>query len=175
MTNSIRTLIVAIVVLTGLLYTFTIVYTIILTFTEIKVLDPLLGSTVTVIGGVLSTNLGAVLGVTLTPPLRDLKPLPTFLGLRSSIGLNTQRLTGTTQAETGQKLQIIACWVYVISLTLAFAGWIIAKLSGIRDAQIQPLLSELAKTLLGIMVGALTLALGRTQPEETLKANRKTS
>jgi hypothetical protein len=164
MNNPIKPLVVFIIALAGLVYGFTIIYAVVLTLMKSKsALDPLLVSAATVIGGVLSTNLGAVLGVTFTPPqLRTPQSSPPFLGLRPSLQ-NAATSPNTTAPDASQKFQIIACWVYVGGLVIAFVGWVIAKIQSIPDAQIQGLLPEMVKILLGVMVGALTVALGRQQ------------
>ena len=163
MTNSIRFLIILLISLAGLLYAFVIVYAIVLTLGKPHgSLDPVLTNAVTVIGGVLSTNLGAVLGVTFTPRALRTSQIPgRFLGLRPS--LQNAADEDPSQPGAGQRIQIIACWVYVGGLLIALIGWIIAKIQHVPEAQIQVLLPEMVNTLLGVIVGALTVALGRNQ------------
>jgi len=57
-------------------------------------------------------------------------------------------------------MQIMACYVYVISLVIAFVFRMLASGKG-HDGKIVSLLPELSKTLLGVVVGALTVMLGR--------------
>lgn len=174
-TSPIRPLIVFLVALAGLLYTFSIGFAGYLSiWSDKNKMDPLLISAVIVIGGVLSTNLGAVLGSTLTPPANpagsttasgptsDTNPHshPTYLALRSSFQPDPQAAAMNT-VDTSQKVQIIACWLYVASLVVALLFWIIAKIKGIADTALVQLLPELVKTLFGIMVGSMTVALGR--------------
>jgi hypothetical protein len=162
MPNSIRTLLIVLVTLGGLLYAGTIVYAVVLTLSKETKIDALLLSAVTVIGGVLATNFGAVLGVTFTPPAPIPAVLPRFLGLRPS--LPSPGTNGDAGTDAAQKLQIIACWVYVGGLVIAFTGWLIAKFNSVPETQMQTLLPELVRTLLGVIVGAITVALGRANP-----------
>ncbi|HEX8277700.1 MAG TPA: hypothetical protein VF540_03365 [Segetibacter sp.] len=54
-------------------------------------------------------------------------------------------------------MQIIACYFYVGSLILAAVFWGISGVNG--HANPVPILPELTKTLLGVLVGALTVGL----------------
>ena len=159
MNNPIKPLIVGLVVLAGLFYMFAIIQAGIISIKGSGTFNDFFGNAVTVIGGVLATNLGAVLGISISPPTKDglktenLQQPKSFLRLRSSIN----------EADGGnptgnQKMQILACYFYVISLVIALAFWLIAL--G-KHHEIIPLLPELSKTLLGVIVGALTVSLGR--------------
>src|SRR5689334_19381973 len=135
--NPIKPLIIFLIAFAGLIYAFAIGYAGYLSLKEQTTIEPLLVTAVTVIGGILSTNLGAVLGVTLTPPSpppsptlqrqdADTQVSPKFLGLRPSFQPGSAAQTQNT-TDTSQKFQIIACWVYVGSLMVALTFWIIAK------------------------------------------------
>jgi hypothetical protein len=165
MQSAVKPLVILLASLAGLLYIFSIGNAITATFSEdIKPIG-FLAEAATVIGGILSTNLGAVLGVTFTQPPNQ--PLaiggtPVIMGLRSSIQSKQQRASGV--ANSTQKLQIIACWVYVLCLLAALVAWLIAQAKDVPH--VVPLLPEMAKTLLGVIVGALTVVLGgRTDPK----------
>ncbi len=70
---------------------------------------------------------------------------------------------GSSTTDNNQKLQIIACWLYVIGLVTATVFMLIASSHGKKDTDMVPLITELSKTLLGVLAGALTVALGRNQ------------
>lgn len=160
-TNPIKPLITGLIVLAGVFYLFAIIKAGIVSVKGTGEFNEYFGHIVTVIGGVLSTNFGAVLGVTLSPPgdptregllRQQRKP---FLQLHSSINENDDG-----QPTGNQKMQILACYFYVVSLVVALIFWLVA-MSKDHDNKIISVLPELAKTLLGVFVGALTVGLGR--------------
>lgn len=170
MNSAIKLLVILLASLAGLLYISSIINAIAATFSRDVKLIGFLSEAATVIGGVLATNLGAVLGVTFTQPTN--KPLiafegtPMVMGLRPSIQSKKQRATGV--ANSAQNLQVIACWVYVFCLLAALVVWLIAQFTGVPEGQIVPLLPEMAKTLLGVIVGALTVVLGGKTTDTSL-------
>jgi len=115
---------------------------------------------VTVIGGTLATNFGAVLGVTINPPPMP-APAPAFLFLRSTFTTPQKNIpaSGDTTGTGPQKIQIIACWFYVFSLVLAFVLWQIARGNG--STHIEDALPQLSYTLAGVLVGGMTVGLGK--------------
>ena len=99
---------------------------------------------VTGIAGVLSTNLGAVLGLTVTNKNSRFNNRDAFL--------LKKLLTDPTAA------QILACYLFILSLAAAAVVW------GHRDFtedpdKIVPLIPQMTKTLLGVIVGAVAVSL----------------
>jgi len=96
---------------------------------------------VTAIGGVLATNLGAVLGLTFAsiPGKRA--------ALRPWNGLTTE------------SLQKIAAYLYVVGLVTAAVFWGVKGFSD-ETTKVVSTLPELTRTLLGVIVGALAVAVG---------------
>jgi len=174
MNNSIKLLITLLVMLAGFLYLFSIGFT---GYQSLWIKVPpeyyssnpsysFFSNAVTVIGGILSTNLGAVLGITLTPPATTVTNIrPKFMGLRPSIPrpgdpAPTVPTAPVPGASSAQKFQVIACWVYVAGLLIAFICFLIGALRT-PPASAAPLIQELVKTLMGVFVGAITVMLGR--------------
>jgi hypothetical protein len=155
MKNSIKSLITLLVFLGGLLYLLVILWTGIISFRGSVKPDPFFVSVVVVIGGVLSTNMGAVLGVTLTPPSAPNRQ-PSFMGLRPSLKPATQTIAAGDEPTQTQKFQVLACWVYVIGLLIAFVCWCTLLIMS-KGNQAAPLLPELSKTLMGVIVGAFAV------------------
>jgi hypothetical protein len=165
MNNPVKPLIVGLVVLAGAFYLYAIIQAGIISLKGSGTLNDFFGTAVAIIGGTLSTNLGAVLGITLSPPPNPsmkgiIRQQPvSFLKLHSTIN-EAPAGSNNPQPSPNQKMQIIACYFYVISLLIAFIFWMVALSKG-SDAKIVPLLPELSKTLLGVIVGALTVMLGK--------------
>ena len=116
---------------------------------------------ITIIGGILATNLGAVVGISYAIPAAktNLSNIhPRYLGLRPTTTAQKSRLPSPTQtASTNQKFQILACYFYVAALIIAAIFWIIIELQDKKNPV--PVLEELAKTLLGVIAGALSVSL----------------
>ena len=111
-----------------------------------------LADVVASIGGVFAANLGALVGFTFTQAaslskVRLASPA-TWLGRSSA-------LPGTTQ------IQLVAAIGYLICLSAATVVWGMAQFS--QDPKlVVPTLPQLAKTLLGVVVGGLGVLLGTT-------------
>jgi hypothetical protein len=115
-------------------------------------IPPFLSSTVTSIAAVLSTNLGAVLGIAATNPNS---------GFRDSSAWNP--ISFFTN-PTPSVIQTIACYVYILALIIAAIVW--AHRDFIADAsKIVPLIPELTKSLLGVIVGVLAISLNTQNPK----------
>ncbi len=99
----------------------------------------------TVIGGVLATNLGSVLG----------------LSIISEVGGGVVTASSLT-AVTIHNIQVGAAWLYAAGLFIAFAFWVANKFSTAPEKVVSTL-PELSKTLLGVAVGALAVVLGVTK------------
>ncbi len=96
----------------------------------------------TIIGGVLATNLGSVLGLAVAS--------------EQGGGLIT---TSSLSATSIHNLQVGAAWLYAAGLFLAFGFWVANKFSTAPEKVVSTL-PELSKTLLGVVVGALAVVLG---------------
>lgn len=109
-------------------------------------IPPFLSGTVTSIAAVLSTNLGAVLGITVSNPgskFRESKswnPLSFFTSPSPSV------------------IQTIVCYVYILSLIAAAIVWAHRDFTT-ETTIIVPLIPELTKSLLGVIVGVLAISL----------------
>lgn len=160
MNNPLRPLIILLVTLAGLIFAYAIIQAGINSLRSVQAFPDFLSNAVVIIAGVLSTNFGSVLGITLVPPKGGAPEPAKFLGLRPTIQSGKKASNANTTDGT-QKLQIIASWVYVGGLTVATIFYIIAISKNIPNAGIVPLLPELSKTLIGVLFGALTVALGR--------------
>jgi hypothetical protein len=166
--NNVKPLLIGLVFLAGVFYLYAIVNAGILSLQGKGELQQLLSSGIIVIGGILSTNLGAVVGYSFKPPggaARASIPKP-FLGLRSTVNSNKNvgmpppgaaNAGNIPEAEntSNQKAQIFACYFYVVSLVIAIIFYFIASSKG----NPLPVLEELSKTFLGVLVGALTVSL----------------
>ncbi|WP_373060014.1 hypothetical protein [Zunongwangia sp. H14] len=105
-----------------------------------------LSNTVTSIAAVLSTNLGAVLGITVSNPTSK---------FRESKSWNPLSLFTSPSPSA---IQTIACYVYILSLIAAAIVW--AHRDFITETnKIVPLIPELTKSLLGVIVGVLAISL----------------
>lgn len=131
-------LVTILVLLAALFYLFGIIMAVWISIKGKKLMDDFLSNIITVIGGVLATNLGAFLGI--------------------NIAQGTSEASFTFQMGATGNMQAIAAYFYVICLVVAVAGWFVAKSKG--STTIVPILPELAKTLLGVIMGALTIGLG---------------
>lgn len=113
-----------------------------------------LSSTVTSIGAVLSTNLGAVLGITVTntgsrfSDTREWNPIRFFSNPSPTI------------------IQIMACYVYILALIVASVVWAHRDFT-VEANKIAPLIPELTKSLLGVIVGVLAISLNKNSQNPT--------
>lgn len=118
-----------------------------------------LSTTAIAIAGVLSTNLGAVIGVTIQKPLRKNSSWNPFTFFTN---------------PNFTALQIFASYFYISALLAALVVW---GIKGFSEAAVVnndeklvegipivvPLIPVFAKSLVGVLVGALTVALGVNQ------------
>jgi len=104
-----------------------------------------LTQTTTIIGGTLATNLGAVLG----------------LSVAQSDKLNTAGVAALP--ALAKQLQVGAAYLYVLGLVIAFVCWALIRFSD-KPEEVVSTLPDLTKTLLGVVVGVLAIALGISRP-----------
>ena len=116
-------------------------------------MPPYLSWAVTIIGGVLATNFGAVLGISLSPDIDKFGDVAMFKPLQSS---NKPESSQETKLE---KVQILAAYAYFIGMILAVIMFV---LSGLEEdpTKVVSILPELSKTLIGAAVGALAVSTG---------------
>ena len=104
---STKPLLFALVTLAALFFAYVIIQTGLISTGGIQQLpNDYMINTATIIGGVLATNLGAVLGITIAPPQSPAATQrfhPKTMGFRSSVSGNDD-----TNATTAQRLQVIA-------------------------------------------------------------------
>ena len=103
-----------------------------------------LAQATTVIGGTLSTNLGAVLGLSVA---QSTNPSPAL---------------AEVMAAPANTLQVGAAWLYVGGLIIALVLWGVNRFSN-QPQKVVSTLPDLTKTLLGVVVGAMAVALGVSQ------------
>ena len=109
-------------------------------------MPPFLRQVVTAIGGVLATNLGAVIGITVQQ-------------VRAA-GFDMASVLVAAGADTPTKLQVGAAYLYVIGLLIALYGW--WKLEFTEDPnKVVVTLPQLSQTLLGVGAGVLAVALSK--------------
>jgi hypothetical protein len=129
--------------LAGLLYCYGIFVAIRLTTKETPGDMPrFVDQMITTIGGVLATNLGAVLGIK-------------FAEGSSLLSLQLQTPAPTIPGT----LQIIAAVLYAIGLLAAIIAWLCKGFTNDPNIVV-PAIPRLSQTLLGVAVGALALAIG---------------
>lgn len=105
-----------------------------------------LSTSITSIAALLATNLGAVLGISITNPNSTFKKANTW-----------NPFTAITDPEPN-KYQAIAIYVYVASLLACGIVW--AKKGFTEDStHIIPIIPEMTKTLIGVIIGSLALGL----------------
>lgn len=109
-------------------------------------IQPFLSSIVTSIAAILSTNLGAVIGIAVSDKTSI---------FRESNSWNPLRLFTN---PTPTLVQTVACYVYVLSLFAAAIVWTHSNFTTDTN-KIVPIIPELTKSLLGIIVGVLAISL----------------
>lgn len=109
------------------------------------VIPAFLSTTVTSISAVLSTNFGAVMGLTLKADVRFSQA-----SLWNPLNIVTN--------PSATSFQIVACYVYILSLLGTAVVWAHRDFEA-ENGKIVPLVADLTKTLVGIIVGALAIAL----------------
>ncbi len=160
MNSSLKNLVTFLVFLAAAFYMGSIIAAGIISYNGGRTIDPILSFATSVIGGVLATNLGAVLGITVTRhrKLLTASDPAKFLGLMPTFQKDH---ANHQQISSNQKLQIIACYFYIISLALALVFYYIAIVTNDHHPEPLPVLADLSKTLIGVLAGALILALGK--------------
>jgi hypothetical protein len=98
---------------------------------------------ITVIGGVLATNLGAVVGLRVGAP--------------DSLRVDKSQ---AWYVKAGKRFQTAAAWFYVVILVLALIVW---GLTGFSEDKVVSCIPDLAETLFGVAAGAVAAALGVSQ------------
>lgn len=107
------------------------------------------------ISTVLATNFGAVLGISLlkkndgSGPALNLREM--FLPVKNAAG----------NIVYSEWFKVIACYIYILGLLLAFIFSIILK-----DACSDELIPDLTKSFYGFIVGALVVFLGAPKPQQ---------
>jgi len=104
-----------------------------------------LSGVVTTMAAVFSTNLGAVLGISITQPSSAFR----IKGAWNPLNLFT--------SPTPTVVQTTACYIYILSLIAAAIVW--AKRDFDPDANhLVPLIPVLTKSLLGVMLGLIAVS-----------------
>jgi hypothetical protein len=124
-------------------------------------LNDLWVTAISIIGGVLATNFGAVLGISFsTPPITNGFAAERFMLFRwpGPASSGNKPMSSNNTGTGPKKIQIIASWIYILSLLCAVVFWIIA--SSKNSSNIQGVITQLFHTLIGVAAGALTVILG---------------
>ncbi|QIL40572.1 hypothetical protein G7074_15640 [Pedobacter sp. HDW13] len=109
-------------------------------------INSFLSSVVSSIAAVLATNLGAVLGISIT------KPQSPFGKLKNWTSFSLLANDGATI------FQIIACFVYVLSLLAAAIVWVHTGFET-ESTKIISLIPEMTKSLVGVIIGVMAISL----------------
>jgi hypothetical protein len=119
-------------------------------------IENILSTTTTSISALFATNLGAVLGFSIA------KPNSTFTKLKT-----WNPITALLDPEP-TNLQIIACYIYTLSLFVCGIVW--AHRGFEEDPKlIVSIVPEMAKYLIGVIIGAVALGLNIKPEEENLR------
>jgi len=108
-------------------------------------MSPFLSSIVTSIGAVLATNLGAVLGFTISDP-------------NSALAEAARNPFSVFSNPTPSNEQVMACFLYVLTLFAVSVVWGIKKFTD-DPLQVVPTVPQLTKTFLGVIVGVFAIIL----------------
>lgn len=105
------------------------------------------------VGGVLATNFGAVIGLSSSQSstFNEVSFFQPMGGGASS--------SESTKPKRSELIQVIGAWGYVLGLLLALVLWLFSNFSEDPEVVVA-LLGELSKTFIGVIVGALAVALG---------------
>jgi hypothetical protein len=143
--DAVKILVFGFVAVAGLIYLVGIVYAIIHTKKGTPSEMPgYLDHMITTIGGVLATNLGAVLGIKFA----------------EGSNLLSLKMSATIPPDIGT-FQIIVAFLYFFCMIAAGITWASKKFTPDPEIVV-PALPRLSKTLAGVAVGALALAVGIT-------------
>src|SRR5665213_3250570 len=110
-------------------------------------MPPFMATTDTTISAVFATNLGSVLGITLTNPKSDFHVAKNWNPLRILSSPNPSHL------------QILGCYFYVAGLLACAITWAILGLDTPGKMAVVPLIVDFTKSLLGIIVGVIAVSL----------------
>ena len=113
---------------------------------EPLVLPEIVAGLITSISGILSINLGSVLGFVIS-----LKSLTYYEN-----SIQNPFIFFISPSVTN--LQISACYIYILCLTSATIIW---GLKGFKTNKAVPILSELTKSFIGIIIGTLAVVLAK--------------
>ena len=143
MTKAIKILLFFFVAFAGLFFLYGVVQAIYYSFAKTPTEMPaFLTFSITAIGGVLATNFGAVLGLKIAEGTR-------FFSFKK---------TGLMEEQVPSTIQIAATFLYAFVLVGAFIAWLLLKFES-NPKLIVLAIPNLSKTLVGVAVGALAVAL----------------
>jgi hypothetical protein len=109
-----------------------------------------LSQTVSALGGVLATNFGAVIG---------LQHISKESAGSLAAAYSPNALLSLNASPTFPQLQAYAALFYLVGLTLALALWCFKKFNQ-KQGEVVSTLPELSQSLLGVLMGGLTVWLG---------------
>lgn len=120
-------------------------------FQSVYEIPVFLSTTVTSIAALVATNLGAVLGITITKSNSLFGESKTW-----------KPLTAFSEPEP-TNFQATAFYIYVLSLIACGVIWAVRKFEP-DPTLIVPLIPEMTKSLLGVIIGVLAMSLNIQQP-----------
>lgn len=119
-----------------------------------EIMPEFLSWAASVIGGVLATNFGAVLGLSLSPDTEKFSDVAMFKPLQKNPTIEPRSTISRVE-----KVQIAAAYVYFTGMVLAAVFFAFNNFED-NPSETVILLPELSKTLIGAAVGALAVAFG---------------
>lgn len=147
--KAIKILFYFLVAFAGLFFLYVVFLAILYSFKETPDKMPEIANwAITAIGGVLAINLGGVLGLKIAEGYLKIKAL---------------------KEPTPSVIQIVAAFLYVLILIVAFVVWAILGFES-KPEEIVPAIPSLSKTLCGVLVGALAVALNVTRKRNKTNA-----
>lgn len=118
---------------------------------KLNLIPGFITQSINLIGGVLATNFGAFIGITIDSANKNPEKQKAFIDYQ---------LLSRTVSEVSDKYlhQAIASCVYIVGLTICLVIWGLRKFSE-DDTIVVPSFPQMSKTLLGAAVGALIVLL----------------
>lgn len=117
---------------------------------DTSLMPAFLSNLVTSIAAILATNLGAVVGFTVTNESSIFRDSSTW----SLTNLFTENASGSWQT--------LACYIYILGLLAAAIVWARKNFTA-DDSEIMSLIPQLTKSLVGVIIGVLAISLNVPQ------------
>lgn len=118
--------------------------------------SPVLASFMSTIQGLLLTNLGALLGISVKDPN---SPVARNMMLQKPVAQNSLVNTVGNPLQLREKIQLLALVMYVISLVACVITWAVEGFSS-DSKEVVPVVSESGKVFVAVVLAYLTMILG---------------